>query len=221
MYAYYFRSSRRELPIVGALIRNRRFRERIRALPQLDTTRLVNRREQELALVYLTVFANRYVWGGPEPDTHIPAALAVPFCALADELGRPPIVHYASMQLYNWRRIDPSLPVCADNVEMIVQFLGGVDEAWLFVAALDVELLGAPLLVGAYNAVLHAERGDHVALTADLADIAAGMPAVNAALDRQREWVDPHAFFHRVRPFAAGWPAPGAIYEKSSATRSQ
>jgi indoleamine 2,3-dioxygenase len=39
------------------------------------------------------------------------------------------------------------------------------------------------------------------------------MGPVHTALARMREWCDPHVFFHRVRPYLAGWPPPGAIYE--------
>ncbi|MBL8380418.1 MAG: hypothetical protein JNM79_21290 [Burkholderiales bacterium] len=209
----YFDAWNELAPLVGSLMRNRRLRERLRTLPLLDTTRLASARERELALTLLCVYANAFVWGGPEPDLRLPAPVAVPLCRLADALGRPPIVHYASMQLHNWRRIEAERAPSADNVAMIVQFLGGVDETWFFVAGLDVELQGAPLVVHAHGAVLAAARADHAALTRHLASIAAGMPAVNAALERQREWVDPHIFFHRVRPYVAGWPAPGVVYE--------
>ncbi len=200
-------------PQVGHLIRNRRIRERIRAMPPLDWRQLRGRAERERALTLLCVFANAYVWGGPEPALRLPATLAVPLCGLCDEMGRQPIVHYAGMQLYNWRRIDKSRPLSADNSELLVQFLGGVDETWFYVANFDLELLAAPLLVAAHGALAAAARADTDDLTGRLATIAQGMPAIHAALDRQREWTDPHVFFHRVRPFVQGWPAPGVVYE--------
>ena len=200
-------------PQVGHLIRNRRIRERIRALPLLDWRLLRSRAERERALTLLCVFANAYVWGGPEPALRLPATLAVPLCGLSDEMGRQPIVHYAGMQLYNWRRIDKTRPLSADNAELLVQFLGGVDETWFYVANFDLELLAAPVLVAAHGAVTAAAREDEDELTACLATIAGGMPGLNTALERQREWTDPHVFFHRVRPYVQGWPAPGLVYE--------
>lgn len=200
-------------PIVGHAIRNGRIREHVRALPSLDVDRLASRAERERALTLLTVFANAYVWGGREPDLRIPAPLALPLCRVAALLDRQPIVHYASMQLYNWRRIDRTRALSADNAELLVQFLGGVDETWFYVATLDLELLGGPLLAAAHAAIGAAARDDRAVLATALREIAARMPAVHAALERQREWTDPHIFFHRVRPFVAGWPAPGAVYE--------
>jgi indoleamine 2,3-dioxygenase len=94
-----------------------------------------------------------------------------------------------------------------------VQFLGGVDETWFYVANFDLELLAAPLLVAAHGAVAAAAHEDQDELAACLTTIARGMPAIHTALDRQREWTDPHVFFNRVRPYVQGWPAPGLVYE--------
>lgn len=200
-------------PQVGHLIRNRRIRERIDALPPLDWRLLQGRAERERALTLLCVFANAYVWGGDEPAQRLPATLAVPLCGLCDAMGRQPIVHYACMQLYNWRRVDKSRPLSGDNAELLVQFLGGVDETWFYVSNIDLELLAAPLLVAAHGAVAAAAHEDKDDLYRSLATIAEGMPAIHAALERQREWTDPHVFFHRVRPFVQGWPTSGVLYE--------
>lgn len=200
-------------PLVGHMIRNRGIRARLDKMPVLDAGRLRSRAAKERGVTLLCVFANAYVWGGAEPATRIPASVAVPLCALCEQLGRQPIVHYASMQLYNWRRIDRSLPLSADNAELLVQFLGGVDETWFYVANFDLELLAGPVLADAYAAVTAAADHDVPSLTQRLESIARQMPAINTALDRQREWTDPYIFFHRVRPFVTGWPAPGIVYE--------
>lgn len=200
-------------PQVGHLIRNRRIRERLAAMPVLDAARLASRAERERAITLLCVYANAFVWGGAEPARSLPAPVAVPLCALCDRMGRQPIVHYAGMQLYNWRRIDRTRPLSADNAELLVQFLGGVDETWFYVANFDLELRAAPALVAAHAAVAAATREDDDGLAARLADIAGCLPALHAALERQREWTDPHVFFHRVRPYVQGWPAPGVVYE--------
>ncbi len=38
-----------------------------------------------------------------------------------------------------------------------------------------------------------------------------------AALMRMRERCEPYVFYHRIRPFLAGWPAPGLIYSGAGA----
>jgi indoleamine 2,3-dioxygenase len=203
---------------LSALIRTRRLRTTLLELPLLAPLELRTARERERALLLLTVFANGWVWGAAQPDLSIPHRVAVPLCAVADALDRPPIVHYASMALHNWRRVDRRLPISADNTRMQVQFLGGVDEDWFFIGSLGVELAGAPLLPMVHDATLASHRADDSALAAALESVAEAMTPVLAALERLREWCDPHVFYHRVRPYLAGWPTPGAIYTGVSET---
>jgi indoleamine 2,3-dioxygenase len=200
------------VPNLSALIRSGRFRAVLAALPSLDPSQLRSNGELERALLLLTVFANAHVWGGEAPDLTIPASVAVPLCTVAQALDRPPIVHYASMALNNWCLLDPHRAVSADNARMQVQFLGGVDEDWFFMASLGVELAGAPLLPLVHAATLAAQREEDEALASYLEQIAAAMEPVQQALDRMREWCDPRVFYHRVRRFLTGWPDPGVKY---------
>ncbi|WP_119269243.1 hypothetical protein [Taklimakanibacter deserti] len=201
------------VPDISGLIRTRGLRSRLEAFPLLDTSGLADEPSRERAMLILTVFANGWVWGGSEPHLRIPAPIAVPLCALAERLDRPPLVHYASMLLRNWRKLDPVQPVSADNARMQIQFLGGVDEDWFFMASLGVELAGAPLLRIIHQTIGATQSRSDAELAADLEQVAAGMEPVLAALARMRAWCDPHVFFHRVRPYLAGWPALGAVYE--------
>ncbi len=185
---------------LGPQIRARRLRQTIADLPLLDPAELVTAADRERAFLLLTVFANGWVWGGAEPHLSLPTALACPLDALARLHDRPPIVHYASMALRNWRRIDPVRPIETDNLTVQVTFLGGVDEDWFTVASLGVELAGAPLLPLAHRAA----TADGDTLRDLLEDIAGGMASVLTALDRMREWCDPHVFYNRVRPYLAG-----------------
>jgi indoleamine 2,3-dioxygenase len=199
-------------PELSALIRSQRLRAVLRELPQPDPLELTTEREQERALLLLSVFANGWVWAESQPDLSIPRQIAVPLCAVADVLDRPPIVHYASMALHNWRRVDHRLPISPDNARMQVQFLGGVDEDWFFIGSLGVELAGSPLLPLVHDAVIASQRGEDSDVTTVLESIAQHMGPVLMALERLREWCDPYVFYHRVRPFLAGWPVPGAVY---------
>jgi len=201
------------VPIMAPLIRSRRLRSTLKAMPMLDVANLRGEREQERALLLLTVFANAWVWGGETADLTIPAPISRPLCALAGALDRPPIVHYGSMALRNWRRVDRALPLSADNVQMAITFLGGVDEEWFYLASLGCELAGAPLLPILRDAAVAALKADEARLAQLLDDVAQGMSPVLHALDRMREWCDPYVFYNRVRNFAAGWPEPGVIYE--------
>lgn len=196
-----------------ALIRSRRLRPALAQLPHLDAARLASDAEHERAFLVLCHFANAWVWGGDEPHLRIPATVAVPLCALSEILGRPPIAHYASMTLRNWRRLDPSAPLSVDNAHTQIAFLGGVDEDWFFIASMGVELAGAPLLPIIESGLEAAVSGTDDELTSLLGRFAAGLEPVLTALDRIREWCDPDIYYKRARPFLAGWPAPGVVYE--------
>lgn len=201
------------VPELSAFIRSRRVRDVLHGLPVLEVTGLASAGERERALLLLTHFANAYVWGGDEPALRLPAPVAVPLCALADQLGRPPIAHYATTTLTNWQLVDPRQPLSVDNARTIIQFLGGVDEDWFFIASMGVELAGAPLLPVVAAAVAQSRDGSDAELILSLELFAHGMQAVHRALERVRQWCDPHTYYLRVRPYVTGWPQPGVIYE--------
>jgi indoleamine 2,3-dioxygenase len=91
--------------------------------------------------------------------------------------------------------------------------MGGTDETWFFTATLGVELAGAPVLAALHDAANASANDDLDALERHLTVVADTMPSLTAALARMREWCDPHIFYHRLRPFLAGWPAPGVVYD--------
>jgi indoleamine 2,3-dioxygenase len=201
------------VPEISPLIRSRSLRKTFLEIELLSDQALSSHRERERALLLLSVFANGWVWGAAEPHFRIPPQIAVPLCAVAASLDRPPLVHYASMALNNWRRIDHRSPISAENARMQVQFLGGVDEDWFFIGSLGVELAGAPLLPIVHATTLASHRCDDAEFAGLLDRVADAMTPVLTALLRMREWCDPHIFYTRVRPYLAGWPAPGVIYE--------
>jgi indoleamine 2,3-dioxygenase len=200
-------------PELSALIRARRVRAVMQGLPLLDPLALTTDGDRERALLLLTHFANAHVWGGERPALSIPRSLAVPLCALAAEMERPPIAHYATTTLTNWRLVDEAQPVSVDNARTQIQFLGGVDEDWFFVASMGVELAGAPLIPLAMRAVDCARDDDDAGLAAVLIAFADLMPQVHGAMEHVRTWCDPSTYYLRVRPFVSGWPAPGIAYE--------
>lgn len=201
------------VPEMSALVRSRRLRGVLRGMPVLDTAPLISIGDRERALLLLTHFANGYVWGGDEPDLRLPPSVAVPLCALAKIMDRPPIAHYATTTLTNWQLVDRTQPLSVENARTIIRFLGGVDEDWFFVASMGVELAGAPLLPVVAAAVRASHAGSDTELTEALGQFAHGMGAVHAALERVREWCDPATYYLRVRPFVTGWPQPGVVYE--------
>jgi indoleamine 2,3-dioxygenase len=207
-----FRAWEETCAILPALIMNQDIRRWLAAIPDIDIAAADNDRERERAFLILTALTMGYVWGGAEPDFTLPRNIAVPLIALSQRLGRPPIVMHATLVLNNWRRLDPARPLALDNIDTQFTFTGSFDEKWFYLATLGVELAGAPAIVALTNAVAASQRGDDTALTSDLANLATGIKAMSAALMRLTERCDPYVFYNRIRPFLAGWPAPGVTY---------
>lgn len=202
-----------ELP---ALIMNFGIRRRIADIPELRIDGLSTDGEWGRALVILSSLAMAHTWAGKDPDFTLPRNIAVPLVAVADRLGRPPIVHHASLVLDNWRRIDRTKLVGLDNLDTQATFTGSFDEKWFYLATLGVELAGAPAMTALTHAVDRSRDASDDELARCLAPVEAGIRAMTAALMRIRERCDPYIFYHRIRPYLAGWPAPGLLYSGTS-----
>jgi indoleamine 2,3-dioxygenase len=65
--------------------------------------------------------------------------------------------------------------------------------------------------------VAYSRDGSDTEIEKPLAAVEAGIRDMTAALMRMKERCDPHVFYHKLRPFLAGWPAPGLIYSGAEA----
>lgn len=179
----------------------------------LDLGLLSGKAEHERLFLALCVLANAWVWGQAEPDFRIPEPLAVPMVKLGSALDRRATLTYASMAFLNWQKTDPAGEVCAENTNLLCGFLGTRDETWFVTSALHLEVACAPLLAFLYDAVVSSLREDTDALQRQLTSLAEQMHVMTDAVLKVREQCDPVIFYNSVRPFFAGWPSPGVIYE--------
>jgi indoleamine 2,3-dioxygenase len=195
-----------------------RVREALRALPVLDPRPLSGEATLRRAMLLLSYFGHAFVWGGAEPERVIPAAVAVPWCAVAARLGRPPVLSYASYALDNWRRLDPAGPLELGNLAILQNFLGGADEDWFILVHLEIEARAARVLRELGPAYAAATAGDAPGLGARLEAIAAGIESLCQSLHRMPELCDPYVYYRRVRPYIHGWKdhpslPEGVVYE--------
>ncbi|HBZ71668.1 MAG TPA: hypothetical protein DEP35_18855 [Deltaproteobacteria bacterium] len=193
-------------------------RRAARALPLLDPAPLGSEGELRRAMLLLSFFGHAFVFESNPPAERIPLPLALPWCALAERLGRPPVLSYASYALDNWRRLDPTGPLAPDNLALLQNFLGGVDEDWFVTIHVAIEARAAGLLAAALPAQDAARAQDAPRLEALLTAVAEGLEALVAILLRMPERCDPYIYYRRVRPFIHGWkdhPAlpHGLVYE--------
>ncbi|HEX2093469.1 MAG TPA: hypothetical protein VHG28_13775 [Longimicrobiaceae bacterium] len=185
--------------IAGAL------RRAVRSLPQLDPTPLAAPGDIARAMLLLSYFGHAYVWGDREPVDRLPANLAVPWYAVAERLGRPPVLSYASQALSNWRRLDAEGPVALGNIALLEHFLGGADEEWFVLVHVDIEGRAGPAMQAIVEGQEAVTCDDGEALERCLSTIADVLSQMLATLLRMREQCDPYIFYTRVRPFLFAW----------------
>jgi indoleamine 2,3-dioxygenase len=195
-----------------------RLRHTFVQLPTLKVAALRDPAQLERAMLLLSYFGHAYVWADEKPADRIPAGIAVPWYAVAQRLGRPPVLSYASYALQNWRRLDATGPVALGNIVLRQNFLAGMDEEWFILVHVDIEAKVAPALValGPAQTAVVTDQGQE--LERHLTTIASALERAYATLLRMPERCDPYIYYHRVRPYIHGWknhPAlpQGVTYE--------
>ncbi len=167
---------------------------------------LVNQvnRDLKLAMSQLSFIAHAYIWGDSKPHGKLPKALANPWVKVANNQGRPPILSYASYCLDNWFLIDPGEPISLENVGLINNFLGGVDEDWFVTIHVCIEDAAGDAIAACEEISKLGTDASELEVSALLSRIVNSMKKVNQIFSRMPEKCDPYIYYHRVRPFIFG-----------------
>lgn len=179
------------------------------------------------AMRILSFAGHAYVWETPEqPAIKLPSQLARPWYEVAQKLGRPPVLSYASYALDNWRRLDPKRPMELDNIVLLQNFLGGLDEEWFVVVHLQIERQAGPGLVGLVRAMNAVSEGKDDEVLSGLQALASAQTGMRNTLLRMKERCDPYVYYTRVRPYIHGWKnspslPQGLIYDNVEAYAQQ
>ncbi len=204
-----------ELPY---LVLTSRVRSTLVNLTTPDLDLLTTKGELERAMLILSALGMSYIWAEQPAIDRLPATIAVPWAAVAERLGRPPIMTHSSAVLNNWRRLDPSDDLHANNLACTQHFMGGMDEQWFFTATAALEARGAPALLPLVQAKVAATEGDVERVTALLDTARQVFADVNVALLRIYEKCEPFIFYNRIRLFLTGWDQTGIVFEGVSET---
>ncbi len=168
--------------------------------------------EYRAAMRILSFAGHGYVWEDSDrPADRLPPQLARPWHEVAQQLGRPPVLSYASYALQNWRRLDPGKPIQLDNIVLLQNFLGGLDEEWFVVIHIAIEAqagFGLAGLVDAHNA---AAEDDDEGVLQGLQALARAQEDMRKTLLRMKERCDPYVYYTRVRPYIHGWKNSQAL----------
>lgn len=175
-------------------------------------------REVKLAMAHLSFISHAYIWGGRNPEKILPEAIAKPWVKLANKLERPPILSYGSYCLDNWYRVDSKEDISLQNVGLLTNFLGGVDEDWFVTIHVCIENAASKAVNAATKLSYLNEDNSINDYLANLKEIVASLKEVNQIFSRMPEKCDPYIYYHRVRPFIFGTKdnpdlKKGLIYE--------
>ena len=175
-------------------------------------------REINLAMAQLSFIGHAYIWGGNKPQNVLPEVVSDPWVKLSKYLGRPPILSYASYCLDNWYKIDKSEPISLNNVALINNFLGGVDEDWFVTIHVCIEDAATEAIDSAYNLSLLNDKNSVNEFSLELKKIVKSLKKVNNIFAKMPEKCDPYVYYHRVRPYIFGTKdnpdlKEGLIYE--------
>ena len=161
-------------------------------------------KEIKLAMVHFSFISHAYIWGSKSPSKILPEVLAKPWVTLSKILGRPPILSYASYCLDNWYRINPKEKISLENVGLINNFLGGVDEDWFVTIHVCIENAARDAIYAA-SQLSKLKKSDSASLySKNLKQIISSLRDVNSIFSRMPEKCDPYVYYHRVRPFIFG-----------------
>ena len=216
----------RELPKLLSARRVRQFIDGQRQLlPSIPT--IWRDQDYQAAMRILSFIGHAYVWEVPDrPVATLPSQLAQPWYDIALKLGRPPVLSYASYALDNWRRLDSGKPIQLDNIVLLQNFLGGLDEEWFVVIHVQIERQAGPGLAGLIRAISGAAGDKPDEVLAGLRSLAAAQTAMRDTLLRMKERCDPYMYYNRVRPYIHAWKnSPtlphGLVYEGVEAYAGQ
>ena len=207
------------------LLTARRVRQFIDEQPSLLPSVPSGWRDDECRAVMriLSFAGHAYVWETPgHPATKLPSQVAQPWYEISQKLGRPPVLSYASYALDNWRRLDGTKPIQLDNIVLLQNFLGGLDEEWFVVVHIQIEQQAGPGLEGLVRAINGASEGKDDEVLLGLQALASAQTAMRDTLLRMKERCDPYVYYTRVRPYIHGWKnspslPDGLIYDKVEA----
>lgn len=204
------------------LIKTKKLRDEVDALPELEfnDSTLKNEEEWRRAYVLLCYLSHGYVWMNGQAGlvNSVPRKLAVPWVAVSDRIGLKPIITYASSVLYSFRLIDPVGPIDMHNLHTIQSFTGTKDENWFFMIHVCVEVAAGPGLDAMVRAFQHMAAEDHASIGESLKKVQSSIKCMDKEVSRMYDDCDPTVFFVRLRPFVAGFKnldafPEGIIYE--------
>lgn len=188
-------------------------KQKVSELELLDHTKLESVEELRRAYVILTMIASSYLRFKEKTGSILPKQIAIPLWHISKKLGICPISTHAGLDLWNFKRIDPSKPRVVENMQQITSFTGTIDELYFNLIMTEIEdigsgifekLLGIPMLI--------ATKNEHE-LEVVLSELTGCIAKINITMDKMFIGCGPSVFYYNLRPYLAGWSDEGVVFE--------
>jgi len=169
--------------------------------------------ELERAMLLYSYIGHGYIWGGTSIEKVIPKNISKTWYKISQKLDRPPILSYASYALNNWKLQDVNKPFDLENIRILQNFLGGMDEDWFIMIHIAIEHEAKEILNNLK--IYYLDKNEDQSY---LENALVSIKKINQIMNRMPEKCDPYIYYNRVRPYIFGWknnPATpnGVIYE--------
>jgi len=165
---------------------------------------------------------------GSDLPVILPACISVPLKALAEHVGRKPILDYAGCVLTNWELKEPEKLMTLDNIKILRTFTRTRAEEWFFIIHVMIEYHGGLVM----DSILRMrentlkwqkqssfeERTKAIrSIISSLGHMTSGLREMNSAMDKMKFFCKPEDFFNIIRPWLAGWKPEGVVYSTKDA----
>ena len=208
------------------LIEEKKLRERVHTLPDLEVSDSMLTTEQEWQRAYLlmTFIGQAYLRMDDHPPDSLPSKVAKPWVAISDHLGLKPFVSYAALVLYNCN-YDPTKPEI-EKFSACASFTGLPDESWFYIVHMAAEMAAARGLKAIADAHL-CLKGSDESQNKKIEKVGACLKNLDESLKKmkietdhmfekdhnEQSKCDPHIFYNKLRPFYADSLSNKFIYE--------
>lgn len=134
----------------------------------------------------------------------LPPSISVPLLAISSHLEVPPVATYAALNLWNFASTTGDF-TDLDSLYSPHTFTGTKDESWFLCVSVAMEAQGGHIIPLMLRAVSAIPARDYSTIANALDQLSGSIKKVGALLHRMHEECDPIVFYHRIRPFLAGF----------------
>lgn len=173
--------------------------EKINNLPLLNLDLLDNHYEQRYAYLVLSMLAQSYIVN-LNNILILPKNIAVPLFNLSKELGLPPIITHAGLDLWNWKLKDKGKEVKLENLELLHSFTGSESEATFYLIMTEIEYLGKEILEDLLKLPDNLLEQDKI-----LSKLSITIEKISLILDKMYSGCDQNIFYNQLRLYLKGW----------------